>query len=135
MWYVLIAIALQNKAAVSQRNTQKAHRRTSGFRRYEETKSRLQINSFSEGDQGNFALGSSMGKAVSSHHYVAASGQLHAPAVVPSVPFRFDARYRMIQNSQIQVSIILIYWLFPTTRLYHGINIDLRKRYVTTIIM
>ena len=51
---------------------------------------------------------------VNSRHYVAGSGQLHAPAVVPSVPFRFDARYRVIQKLQIQVSIIFIYLLCPT---------------------
>lgn len=77
--------------------------------------SRLQVDCFSKGNQGNFALGLCMGKGgVNSRHYVAGSGQLHAPAVVPSVPFRFDARYRVIQKLQIQVSIIFIYLLCPT---------------------
>jgi hypothetical protein len=78
--------------------------------------SRLQIDNFSNDDQGNFALGLCIcGGGGSYRPYVAVSGQLHAPAVVPSVPFRFDARYRVIRKLQIQVPIILIYLLCPTT--------------------
>jgi hypothetical protein len=75
------------------------------------------------------------GEGVSSRHYVAVSSQLHAPAAVPSVSFRFDARYRVIQKLQIQVSVILIYLLCPTTWLCHKIIIDLPNRNVTTIII
>jgi len=80
---------------VSHRNTQTA--RTPTCQKDERIsllpsiKSRLQISSFSNGDQGNFVLG--LGGGGGPPHFVAGGGRLPPPGFFPSVPFKFRPRY------------------------------------------